>query len=637
MKAFIGHSFNDKDSQLIRDIKDFIESAEIECGTGEKAQNKSVAEKVKERIKNSDIFVGVFTHDYKVLATKGIFRSLWGKEKEYTTSNWVIQECGFALGLNKVLILLVERGIHKFPELQGDMELIYFTRESLKDAFLKLNQMIGHIKGTGALVLAERPEDKQGKVVDERGKEDSLEKEKAKKETGDRGEIFSRYFGALDNNNYAKLQEIYENELIKVLSDTENVTWKAVTLRLSYHMGETGALQKLQEYAESHKNNPDVSYQLAVLYEGMDYEKAKQQFLGVSKLYNKANNDDRSNIVDCYHRACKCIAKEGKYKQAYQILYSLLYDDDFANQKAILLSALADISKMNKDWERFFAYAEGSLDLDASNSELRFDLAFQYTQNGYHKLSLLHYKNLTSSFTHAMGLNNLGVGYNHFGLLGKSIASYVESAKHKTTLAMSNIARAYLKQGFWNDAETTINKANSLSTEGIEVHGNIGYATNELKTMKEEEDSKESEILVQAGTEKEFRIKHSESFFSRTDIAKANIDGVWQTNWGKLRLIIDDISKTFKIEEQKKEADEKNGSKTVITINGSIEKLSGRYDIKVEEIIERTYLSAWSPEKKTIHEATGYMMFNVKDLTTIDIMEKDKEENIKFLKWKKVS
>ena len=638
MRAFVGHSFHDKDKQLVRDIKDFIESEEIECITGEKAQNRSVAEKVKERIKNSDIFVGVFTHDNEVLTSKGILRSLWGKGKEHTTSNWVIQECGFALGLNKTLILLVESGIYKFPELQGDMELIYFTRESLQDAFLKLNQMIGHVKGAGALVLAGQPEDKLDKVVDERGKEDGIEKEKAKQETGDRREIFSRYFDALDNDNCAKLQEIYENELTKVLSDDEKISWKAVTLRFSYHMGDNGALQKLEEYVESNSDNPDVLYQLAILFEGMDYEKAKQQFLGVAKLYDKANNDDRNKIVDCYHRAGKCAAKEGKFTQAYEMLYSLLHDNDFANQKAIILSALADISKTNEDWERFFAYAEGSLDSDASNSELRFNLAFQYRQSGHQKLSLLHYKNLTSSLTHPMGLNNLGIGYNHFELFGKSITSYFESAKHKTTLAMANIAQAYLNKGFWKDAETFINKANSLSTEGIEVHGNIGYAKNQLERMRKEEDSKESETLIQAGKEREFRIKHAECFFSQTDIAKTDIDSLWETPWGKLKLTLDDASKTFKIEEQKKEAtDGKNGSRTVIVINGSIEKLSGRYEIKVEEIVKRTYLPTWSPEKKTIHQATGYMLFDVKDITTIDIMEKDKEENIKFLKWEKVS
>lgn len=103
-------------------------------------------------------------------------------------------------------------------------------------------------------------------------------------------------------------------------------------------------------------------------------------------------------------------------------------------------------------------------------------------------------------------------------------------------------------------------------------------------------------------------------------------------------MTLDDVSKTFKIEEHRKEAtDRKNGSKTVITIDGSIEKLRGRYDIEVEEIVERTYLSTWSPEKKTIHQATGYMLFDVKDITTIDIMEKDKEEKISFITWRKAS
>ncbi|GAG70805.1 unnamed protein product, partial [marine sediment metagenome] len=129
MKAFVGHSFHDKDDQLVRAIRDFIESAEIEYITGEQAQNSSVAQKVKDRIKSCDIFIGIFTHDNEVLTTKGLFKGLRGRGKgeEYTTSNWVIQESGFALGLNKPLILIVESGIHKFPELQGDMELIYFT------------------------------------------------------------------------------------------------------------------------------------------------------------------------------------------------------------------------------------------------------------------------------------------------------------------------------------------------------------------------------------------------------------------------------------------------------------------------------------------------------------------------------
>ena len=47
MKAFIGHSFDEKDEDVVNKIKSIIASSEIECVSGDKVQNSSVAEKVK--------------------------------------------------------------------------------------------------------------------------------------------------------------------------------------------------------------------------------------------------------------------------------------------------------------------------------------------------------------------------------------------------------------------------------------------------------------------------------------------------------------------------------------------------------------------------------------------------------------
>ncbi len=47
MKAFVGHSFDEKNSLIVNKIIKFLESTGIKCETGEKAQNKSIAEKVK--------------------------------------------------------------------------------------------------------------------------------------------------------------------------------------------------------------------------------------------------------------------------------------------------------------------------------------------------------------------------------------------------------------------------------------------------------------------------------------------------------------------------------------------------------------------------------------------------------------
>ena len=53
MKAFIGHSFDDKDKTLVDTVKEFIESSGVECKTGERAQNSSIAQKVKDHTRSS--------------------------------------------------------------------------------------------------------------------------------------------------------------------------------------------------------------------------------------------------------------------------------------------------------------------------------------------------------------------------------------------------------------------------------------------------------------------------------------------------------------------------------------------------------------------------------------------------------
>src|SRR3989304_8331404 len=251
MKAFVGHSFEEKDSQIVDKIIKFLESTGIKCQTGEKAQNKSIAEKVKERILNNDIFVGIFTCG-KEIALNGSLFNFFNKERAYTTSNWVIQECGFAIGSNKELILLVEKGIYKFPELQGDLEVIYFNRESLEETFLKLNQMIEFVKSKKikgiSSEIQERLEDfeKQGA---ERQKEKDKEEIKERKD-----EVFEKLYDAIfEEEDYAKAQEIYDKELQPTLTDDEKPILKAIILRFSHKLGDTKAFDKLVKHGDEHK------------------------------------------------------------------------------------------------------------------------------------------------------------------------------------------------------------------------------------------------------------------------------------------------------------------------------------------------------------------------------------------------
>jgi tetratricopeptide (TPR) repeat protein len=643
MKAFVGHSFQKQDSELVGNVIKFLKAAGLECETGEEAQNKSIAEKVKERILSSDMFVGIFTHDKEIVQKKKFFRN---KEKAYTTSNWVVQESGFAVGSNKDLIFLVESGLYKFPELQGDLEVIYFNRQSLAETFLKLTQMIESIKCKEVKAVSaqiqEKPEDLEKQ-------ESEKQRQKIKEETKDQSqEAFGKLYDAVfKDKNYVKAQEIYEKELQDALSSEERQDWDAVILRWSHALGDGDAFTRLLDHVSKNKDNPKVIWQLAVRYREMrEYQKATDKFLQIRQLYDKNKEENKEKIIGCCEQAAWCLADDSKYNEAIELLSNLLLQEHLKDYKGRILSTLAKIAKRAKNIEEFFIYAEGSLDIDPSNTDLRFDLAWQYGNEGHNKLSVLHYEKLTATKRSPAGLNNLGVGYESLKLPAKSIESYFEAASYNNTLAMSNIAERYLNEGFMKDAEREIKKAHELSKEGIEVHGNVGNAKNRLEKILEDEASKEKEIIVEAEKERKFRVRYSEAFYCDQDVVKEKLDGVWETPWGDLELSFDETTNSFKVDGTKKvkleglleslsmrktEPEKEHFKTTLIKIKGTVKKLSARYEVKVEDLIEYQYVS---PQRTTVYEASGYMVVN-EDYKTIDVMEKAKDEKVDIRSWKK--
>lgn len=625
MKIFVGHSFDGKDSTVTGKFLEFFKSREdVEVTTGERAQNKSIAEKVRDRISESDVFAGIFTCDKKINTAKGIF----SRGKDYTTSNWVIQESGFALGRDKPLILIVEEGIYKFPELQGDLELIYFNRNDLEQPFVKLNQVIDSVLGRAKTIMTGRVYDR---LQSPEGKEEKEEKEEEKREAPiGKEDAFSKYWKALDTSDPATVRKAYETDLAPVLSsEDEKLTWKGFTLRIAHSFGDSAAFGELIELAEMNKDKPKVVMQLAIRLKDIgEYEKAKDKYLEAKDTYDITNESDKVNIVGCYVEASKCIALQGEYEEAISLLSKRLLEDEFKGQRAQMLRGLADIAKDNKDMKEFFIYAEGCLDIDPTDTNLRFDLAYRYAQADQHRISLLHYRKLTDTVEHPTGLNNLGVQYERIDLKGKSINSYCQAADRNITLAMANLARRYLDQGFMEDASKMIKRANNLSKNDIEVHGNVGYAKNQLDSILKEENDKERELLLDAENERRFRVRYTESFLTDKTIQPDHFEGTWETQWDDLEIFFSPDENTISAEKQT----ELSTIKTrLVSIEGTIKNLSGIYSIKIVDTIK------WStgPTKDTVYTATGHMLLNRDDDTQIEIMEKSEKDKKSVLNWRK--
>lgn len=158
---------------------------------------------------------------------------------------------------------------------------------------------------------------------------------------------------------------------------------------------------------------------------------------------------------------------------------------------------------------------------------------------------------------------------------------------------------------------------------------------------------KEQDILSEAEKERKFYVDYSNAFCSKEIIIKGNIEGIWKTNRGDLKLKFDEKINSFSISEiTRKEQRSARGlllspprilspqPKTYydehLNIIGTFENMSGKYSLKIEKKEEKqqTLLTG-----STSFEATGYMVIN-ENYDRIEIMEKTNSK-IEYLQWTK--
>lgn len=122
--AFVGHSFADDDQHIVQQLIKFLTKLGVKCETGLRPEPRGVSDKVNQRIRAAELFVGIFTRRGK------------HEDGSYSTSAWTIEEKATALATGKKLLLFVEDGVNQFGGLQGDYEYVRFNRDSFGDALV---------------------------------------------------------------------------------------------------------------------------------------------------------------------------------------------------------------------------------------------------------------------------------------------------------------------------------------------------------------------------------------------------------------------------------------------------------------------------------------------------------------------
>ena len=124
-RVFVTYRFAEEDRKIVESIKKLLELEGFDC-VGWKTDNveiENVYNQVKKEIEDSDCVVVIFT-------------------RNWTTSNWLINEMSFAIGKGKPVILFFEDCID--PEerksivgIVGDVEYLTFNRYQLDEFILK--------------------------------------------------------------------------------------------------------------------------------------------------------------------------------------------------------------------------------------------------------------------------------------------------------------------------------------------------------------------------------------------------------------------------------------------------------------------------------------------------------------------
>ncbi len=652
MKAFVGHSFSEKDKSLVDAIKTFLTQSRVqwEDGVPPGGNNPSISDKIRKRIDANDIFIGIFTVDEEIgeqRRRRSFFFSRQPKQRQlqkFTTSNWVIQESGYALGKNKGLILLVEHGVHEFPGLQGDKELIFFDRNDLSPAFVKLLQMFQQLQAAPSAtepIPASVPPEQPLKQEDDAS---------AKKEAADsdawKGALFE-VIAANDSGDMNRVQELYDQKIKPNLSEEKTWWWDALILRWKYCAGDSSALKALETHAQQHRT-ADILQQLAFCHSfAKKYDAAITVFSECMEL-----TQDAAKKMDFIGSVALSHAKERHYEKAITILLEAASDAAYKDRPEEIFKNLIEIAELKEDGYLFAVFAEQALEINPVNTDLRFSLAYKYSEQDKTDLALAHYKSAVSVQEAAGTLNNLGVAYSELGLKAKAVSCYERAVEKDNTLAAANLAYRYLNEGFTKQAEDLLKRAEALSAKSVEVHGNVGEAKNKMKSLLEEEEKREKDILETARQACQFRIEHSRAFcIPAGDGKPANISGTWRLDkWGDISIVLNVDNRTFEgVVETRYEvpvspflglalggfltssSPEKQYKTRRIQITGEIKNRAGRYKILVSDLKDSpTLLSGHD----TVYEAEGLLIVD-ETQKQISVMEEEKDKNRLFTTWNK--
>lgn len=513
IRAFVGHSFTDDDAEVVgRFLKFFEQLSELHPNFtwehAEPAEPRILAEKVMHLLADKNLFVAICTKKERVvlpdlLKATALPPGYLKARKEtfyWKTSDWIIQEIGLAIGRSLPLVLIVEDGLRQPGGLQGNLEYISFNRSAPERSFGKIVEMI----------TALSPRAPAGEAVGSEPR--SVPDEGATQEKSPVGEEWTKpqpgwtrhdyefalmHFVAGDDESSAR--GIYDAYLATE-SGTQPArqrSWEAYWEFVRFVFAKGGQLPTLKRLADESPENSDVLTYLARAY------RKYQQYDQAATYYERAANvaEEIPEKFNLLREAALSQQQGGHSDRALSLIAQMkTFALGAESGEEEVLRAEKEFAESAKDNEVLLGAMERLIDIDPSDNDMRFSLAYKHSDLGNEDLALLHYSRIPKDERSAVTWNNLGVAYDQLDLPAKSANAYRKAEAKGETLAMSNIANKFIRAGFLDEAQ----KICELALAAKEYHKNVPKSVGRLKDVPDEEDKKETELLQKAKPISEF-------------------------------------------------------------------------------------------------------------------------------------
>lgn len=500
IRAFVGHSFRPEDDGMVSTILALLKRVEqLHPGfTWEHAQEpepKSIDDKVLRLFEGKNLFIGICTASELVVSEAKLSRSrirrsrFVGEASEFVrkTSDWVIQEIGIAIGRGMDVILLVEEDVRRPGSIQGNLEYVPFNRMNPERCFDNLLGMIvalspkkeAHVTGMeGTEISAAAPPEPDASGVAQPSPEEDLK---------------FALFEALFENNEEEVRVVNERFMRSeaARSDIERRKWSANLEYWRVTMGRDGDAQELKRLAEESPPIAAIWSQLGSVYGRYD-DSASAAMAYESAA--AAATEIRERVV-ALGRAAVAHHKAGDETAASRVRAAMndLSTETATIEQELLLFEL-NWAEATRNDQNCLAAMERLLQLNPTDNDRRFKLAYKYSEMEMHRLAALHYTNIPPSTRDAVGWNNLGVAWNKLSLASLAVSAFRKAEELGETLAMSNLADRFLEAGLVPEAKAILNRALGLP----EPNRRVASVLSRAEEIMAEEERKQEAMLEQA-------------------------------------------------------------------------------------------------------------------------------------------